>query len=115
MTTLATRRWYDAVIVGCILLVAPLDEAAAEELERIFVGVPNQLTLPPEFPPPISATQSSGEAAQDKSLEPQSDDCRGTPCLANDAGVSRPMSEPETRRPVRASPPEESRTLSELD
>lgn len=30
-------------------LVAPPSAVGAEDLERVFVGVPNQLTLPPDF------------------------------------------------------------------
>ena len=37
---------------ACILsfaLIAPPSAFAAEELERVFVGTPTQLTLPPDF------------------------------------------------------------------
>jgi hypothetical protein len=115
MTTLRDCRRYDAVIVSGLLVVAPLHQAVAEKLERVFVGVPNQLTLPPEFPPPISVVQSSGDAAQDNPSKPQSDDCHDTACLANDTRASQPEREPEAKRSMRTSTPESSRPLSELD
>jgi hypothetical protein len=41
-----------AAIIACTLpfaLISPPASVAAEELERVFVGVPTQLTLPPDF------------------------------------------------------------------
>ena len=50
---------YSAVflITAAIYLATPPNAAAAEKLERVFVGVPNQLTLPPNFPSLISGSR----------------------------------------------------------
>ena len=45
--------------------IAQPNAVAAEQLQRVFTGEPNQLTLPPDFPTETKRPDSDDPAAQD--------------------------------------------------
>jgi hypothetical protein len=59
------------VIAGSSLSERPPSDAAAAELDRVFVGVPTQLTLPPCFPAAVTTSCSSECDSDPPKMAPQ--------------------------------------------
>ena len=69
---MSTRRCCAAI--ACMVsfaLIAPTNAVAAEALERVFVGTPNQLTLPPDVRGEPGPPEMRPQVGQCKALNEQ--------------------------------------------